>query len=691
MRLDPRQTDPYRAVEAWYRRALEPSSGTISDATDLSPSPDGRWLAFTGTLFEDLDRKDVTRICMLDHRTGAVVVRTHGPNSDHTPRWAPDSARLAFLSDRSEAGIYQPYMLSLDRPGGTRLLVAVDGAAEYLEWSPDGALVLIGVAPRGADLAGAAGSGRIPQDSHGLPPWLPEVETGGEERFWRRLWVADPASGARRRLGPSRLNVWEATWCGTGLIAVVASSGPGEDGWYDAQLMVLDVGSEAVRTLYRAPSYGAVPQQLALPAAAPSGRMVAVVQGISSDRGAVTGNIRLVAVDTGAVTAVESLGVDVSHLAWRDEQTLVFAGLRDLDSVVGELHLDTGRTIELWSGPEFAGGPEWYPAAAPASNGRTYIVRERSQRPPTITCLRDGDEENLHVFSHSGTDFVLAHTGPMQQVAWRSGDGQEIRGLLSLPSGPGPHPLVVAVHGGPVGAWVDCWPMRLRGFELLVDHGYAVLYPNPRGGAGRGQAFVASLIGDMGGGDARDILSGIDALVERGVADQARIGVAGASYGGFMSAWLITQDQRLAAAVVTAPITDWQSFGHTSNIPSFAEIFLGASPSTREGTLPSPVRYADRVRTPTLTVVGALDRCTPPSQGEQFHRALLRHGRVESVLVAYPNVAHGPRRRPESIDSAARMLGWFSQHMPARSPDDHSQVGLAGQAPEQLLVDDRPD
>jgi dipeptidyl aminopeptidase/acylaminoacyl peptidase len=669
---DLRDTELYREVEGWYRAALGTSFGSVSDATDLRPSPDGKRLAFTGSRFDRLDQKAVTRVCLLDLSTGVVEQLTHGPNNDHSPRWSPTGDQLAFLSDRDQAGIAQPFVLPVDQPGAERLVVRLEGAAEALEWSPEGASIMLAVAPRGADLAGASGSGFIAEDASG-PSWLPSTENGpDDERLWRSLCIVDVGTSVARRPGPPGLNIWEATWCGADAIAAIASDIPGEDGWYTTRLVLLDLRSGAVRTLYHAPRYGSIQQQLAMPAASPSGAHVGVIQGISSDRGVVAGDLQLVVADTGAVVAVDTRQVDVAHLAWRDEQTLVFAGLRELESVVGEVHAPTGQVTELWAGADFLGASGWFPAAVPAGDGAAYFTRESRQTPPAIVRLRDGSTTTIHTFEDEGTKFVASHTGRTETITWASADGVEVQGFLALPDGPGPHPLVVAVHGGPVGAWVNCWPMRMRGFQVLTSYGYAVLYANPRGSVGWGQPFVAPVIGDPGGADAKDLLSGIEMLVKSGHADPARIGVAGASYGGFMSAWLITQDRRFAAAVILAPITDWHSFQDTTNIPYFKEMFLDEAPPTREsGHLQlerSPVWQVDNVRTPALTLVGALDRCTPPTQGVQFHRALLRQGNVPSVLVNYPTLGHGPRGFPELIDYTTRLVAWFTEHMPARMP-----------------------
>jgi dipeptidyl aminopeptidase/acylaminoacyl peptidase len=223
---------------------------------------------------------------------------------------------------------------------------------------------------------------------------------------------------------------------------------------------------------------------------------------------------------------------------------------------------------------------------------------------------------------------------------------------------------VVNVHGGPVWAYMNRWPRA--SVHPLAARGYAVLLPNPRGSAGRGRDFASKVVGDMGGNDARDVLAGIDALVERGIADPERIGVTGGSYGGFMSCWLPTLDTRFAASVAISPVTDWYSQHFNSNIGRWDGEFLAGDPGDAGGPYRdrSPVMFADRVRTPTLLTAGLNDRCTPPGQAIEFFRALRWNG-VETELVLYPEEGHGVRKFPTVIDLCTRMVAWFERFMPA--------------------------
>jgi dipeptidyl aminopeptidase/acylaminoacyl peptidase len=176
------------------------------------------------------------------------------------------------------------------------------------------------------------------------------------------------------------------------------------------------------------------------------------------------------------------------------------------------------------------------------------------------------------------------------------------------------------------------------------------------------------VIGDMGGLDAGDDLAGVDAMVERGVADPERIGVTGGSYGGFMSCWLPAVDGRFKAAVAISPVTDFFSQHWNSNIGAWDAWYLGGAPQDRPEAYRerSPVFLADRVTTPTLLTAGTEDRCTPPGQAIEFYRALRERG-VPCEVTIYPGEGHGVRKLPALIDLFTRMTAWFERFMPARS------------------------
>jgi dipeptidyl aminopeptidase/acylaminoacyl peptidase len=654
MPRDLRDTARYREVEAHFRRALEPGFGRITAASDLDVAPDARRVVFTGARLDALEGVPSGRICIADLDTGELDEVTHGPNDDQAPRWSPDGTRVAFLSDRQRAGRMQPFVLEADRLGEAVALPEIEGTVERLAWSPDGRRLLLCAAGLGADQAGASGSGSTGRAEE-LPSWVPAVEGGDATDEWRRLWVLDLETRAVRRLSGEKTNVWEASWCGTDAVVAVTSDAAGEDAWYDAALVVLDVATGDERELVTSDV------QLGVPTANVDGSRVAVIEALCSDRIVVAGTLLLVDPATGASVRVDAGAVDVSDACWIDRDRALVAGLRGMESVFGVVDASTGTFREVWSSPDGSG--QWFPSARPTGADGFVSVLEGLDHPPAITVVRNGTPRAVATFAHEGTEYLAGAVGRAERVTWEAPDGMEIEGLLLVPDGPGPHALVVNIHGGPVWAFTSRWPRHY--VHPLAARGYAVLMPNPRGSAGRGRAFAQMVVGDMGGADAHDVLSGIDALVERGVADPARVGVTGGSYGGFMSCWLPTLDDRFAAAVALSPVTDWYSQHFNSNIGRWDADFLAAEPSDAGGPYRdrSPVMFAGRVRTPTLVTAGANDRCTPPGQAVEFFRALRWSG-VETELVLYPEEGHGVRKLPAIIDLCTRMIDWFERFMP---------------------------
>ena len=651
---DLRGTALYGVVEDHFRRLHEPAYGRPSAAADPDGRPDGAAIAFTGTVFTELMGQGTSRVCLAE--AGSVTVLTDGPGEQSHPRFSPDGTLLAYLSDAAGEGDFQLRVRTLS-DGQDRIPDPVDGTVEYLQFSPDGRRILLGVAGHGADRSGGEGSGTTARLAGDLPDWMPEANAGPAADQWRSAWVVDVASGASRQVSKPGTNVWEATWDGPDALLAVTSEVPGEEAWYTARLYRIDVTTGAEELRY------ASDVQMGWPAAAPSGGRWVIVTATSSDRWIVAGDLH-VADDTGAPVTVDTHGVDVTCTQWLDEQRVGYMGLRGLVTVAGIYDVATGKAEETWSSNETTG--DRYPQGRFLADGSIAGVLHSYSRYPELSFLRGADVVTVASLRHPGGDYLTSVGGTIEPVSWSAPDGLEIQGLLCLPEGEGPHPLIVFVHGGPVWAYRDRWAMGYVYTPLLVSRGYAVLHPNPRGSGGRGQAFASAVRGDMGGADTYDYLSGIDALVERGIADPERIGVTGGSYGGFMSAWLITQDQRFAAAVPMAPSTNWYSQHHTTNIPYFDVLFLADKPRARTGRYldRSPLLFADQVATPTLQTTGALDRCTPPGQAVEFHTALLECG-VESALAIYPGEGHGVRRFPALIDQCARTLGWFERHMPA--------------------------
>ena len=652
---DLRSTRTFEEASTVFREVLQPGCGRPTNAIEVVASADR--IAFTGTLLQTLAGSPALRICLADIASGAMQVVSFGPNLDMTPRFSPDGAQLAFRSDRAAAGNFQIYVINL-RTGMTEATQTVDGWVETLDFSPDGTRLLAVVADHGADVSGVQGAKTSQRaSSEQLPAWMPSVETGNSTGR-RSAWIIDLAEHRARRASPPELNVWEACWSGNDAIAAAVSDGGSEEDWYKAYLARVDVKTGASRVLYRPRD------QVGGLSGAPDGRHVAIIEAVCSDRGLCAGNLLIIDSESGQARAMDTLRVDVTHTAWRNDSELVATGLRNLETVVVNVDTIAGTTKECWHSDGLTSMNPAYPAAQPHGD-RGFVMAVQGHCEPTRIVLgAHGDTRTIVSFRHRGTDEIVRKLRPVQPYAWTAPDGTQMHGWLMRGPGNAPAPLIMEVHGGPIWRWSPFFLGRTAYHAMLVERGYAFFWPNPRGSSGRGQEFARSVVGDMGGADMRDCLSGLDQLVADGIADPRRLGVMGVSYGGFMTAWLVTQDQRFSAAVAVAPVTNWISQHLTSNIPCFDSFCLGGHYADGAGNYHarSPVMFAHRARTPTLCVCGAMDRCTPPGQAREFHNALLQSG-VTSTLVTYPQEGHGARTFPAMVDHAARVVDWFECHM----------------------------
>jgi dipeptidyl aminopeptidase/acylaminoacyl peptidase len=665
MTHDIRDTALFREAEALYRSLRRPGSGAISDATEIATN--GQHVAFAGAVVDRLDGIPPSRICLTDLSTGHTRLATYGPNCDRMPRFSPGGDCIAFLSDRQKTGDFQLYLLD-PVMAVARDAPRVEGWVEYLQWSPDGKQILLGVAGHGADTAAAQGAVTSKPIEAPLPDWMPSVEVGHEESDWRRVWVYEVSTNRMRQVTQADSNVWEAAWCGNESIVAVVSPGPGEGLWYSAQLQVIQIATGNSRKLY------APKAQLGVPATAPSGSRVAIVEAICSDRWLVAGDLLIVDAKSGVVRSVNTLGVDITYTEWRSERQLLVAGHRGFESVVGIYDCASEKFTEVWASSEISTGGRYITVSGIGEAGDCVLVGESFTRAPEIAVIRGGRYEAVKSFDH-GYAAMMGDAATVKQVNWTSPDGVDLQGWLLLPKTDGPHPIIMNIHGGPVWHWHPVWLGRAAvPSMMLLRRGYAVFLPNPRGGSGRGQAFCRLVVGDMGGADAEDCLSGLTHLLEAGIADSARLGVTGVSYGGYMTSWLITQDSRFAAAVAVAPVTHFVTAHLIANIPHFVRMFLDDTYSNPAGKYfqRSPVMHAHQAKTPTLNISGALDRCTPPEEAVQFHNALAENG-VQSALLVYPNEGHGVRHWPASIDFAARVVGWFEHFITAKSYRQNSQ------------------
>ena len=651
----------YTSITERYHELLGMAVGHATGFEAAEASPDGSLVAVVLRILDGTEGKGHAELHLItaDGSARWQVTGAGGDASD--PRWSDGGRQLTFLADHGTRHRPTVWRLAVgeDGPIGAPMrLAGPPGIPEHHRPTPDGTRLLVVVAGEHAEQADGLGSGTVGGDTdhEGLPAWLPEVETTSGADEWRTTWTLDVGDGTTRRISPEGLNTWEADWLGPDAVVAVASDGPAEDAWYDARVVRIDLATGEVTTLYE-PEW-----QVQFATGSPDGRVAAVIEAVASDRYYVDGDVVLVEADGSGAHPVPVPDVDVSAVRWLDDERLVALGVTaGLRTVTGVLSRD-GTWTETWQGdPGPAGRFVQVSAFGPA--GAVVAMLDGPREAARVAVVGVDGERSLIAIDHPALAHYAASYAEQRVVSWRTQDGTRIEGLLRLPHGEPPFATVLWIHGGPVGAAAQ-YPPGVD-MTLFAEAGYAILTPNPRGSTGRGRDFARAVVGDMGGEDARDLLSAVDYLVGSGIADPARVGVGGFSYGGYMAALLPTMTDRFAAAIVSSPLTDLVASYYGSSLTVFVRDYVGGSPAT------DPERYLDRspvfagtrLHTPSLITTGQRDRATPMGQAVELFRALREQG-IDAELVVYPKEGHGISDWAARADWAGRAITWLERYMP---------------------------
>lgn len=601
------------------------------------------------------------------------------PTDRHSPRWLPDSRTLLHIAESAGPAGTEVRLAALDTVSGTvRTVVRAPGAVEELLVSDDGSQALLLCAADGAERDGM---------HLGLPVRLGSVPA--PERFApgtgrRSLHLVGLADGSVREVGPAGLTVWNVAWRGGTTAAATVCEDTLPAGYYGARFAALDLDDRTARTVY-------TPQgQLGAPALAADGRSAAVCEGISI----VAGRPVVADLTTGDTAGVPGIE-DATWLRFDDSApgTLWFAGWDGTGSRVGHTGQPAGTR---WSGPATLGGAGYQPELSLSGDGLlAATVLDAPGRPPEAVVTRT---EGPGAWDWTPVTALNAPAAPelagvrTEQTLWSAPDGRTVQGLV-LSNGEngentGPRPLAVLVHGGPAWLWSAGYaPGDVLGLApALAAAGYLVLLPNPRGSSGRGLEHARAVVGDVGGADLDDVLSGVRHLVDAGLADPDRTAVLGHSYGGFLAAQAAARTDVFRAAVVVSAPTDWLSFTHTSNIGGGYDrtYAIGAPDAPQELIRRSPVFARGGSGTPTLIVHGSADRVTPVGQAHELYRSLLRTGSAPVELYVYPGEGHEFTDGGHLLDAAARVEQWLATHLAPRPAAAHQTAVPGDASPEPI-------
>ena len=630
-------------------------------------SPDGRQIVFTREWNDAVKDQSRSNLWIVDAEGARVRELTRGNWRDRGAVWAPDSKRVAFLSDRD--GTSQIHVAWIDT-GEVAQLTHLTHTPADLRWSPDGKQI--------------AFTQFIPDDESPLKIDLPKKPRGAEwakpavivdrlswsrdgqgpiEKGYTHVFVVDATlGGTPRQMTNGKFHHSQAAWAPDGRTIYVSGLRKPDAEYLrnDSEIYAVNLTSGDITTLTDRKGPDADPE------VSPDGRLIAYTG--YDDRNFTNHLASLYVMDrTGGSKRLWAGGLNSSptDIAWAPDGAGVYFAVEERGSTALYFAPVNGAAKKLTDATHVLG------SVSIATTGQAVAARSTFHQPPhlvTFTIKAPGAMKKLVDVNED----VLAgiKLGDAEEIWATSKDGLKIQGWLIKPANFDPakkYPLVLWIHGGP-------WSMYNVGFnwafQNFAANGYAVLYTNPRGSTGYGQEFVNGIQFSYPGKDYDDLMASVDAAIAKGWIDEKNLFVCGGSGGGVLTAWIVGHTNRFAAAVSMRPVINWHSFVGTTDGSSWYRQFQKYPwEDPMEYAARSPLHYVANVTTPTMVMTGEADLRTPIAQSEEFYRAL-KLLKKPTLLVRMPEEFHGWRRPSHRLAQQLYLLAWFDKHkrVPGGSP-----------------------
>lgn len=587
-----------------------------------------------------------------------------------SPLWSPDGRTLAY-TQAVGTGIS---LRTRSRDGDDTLVTELPGAPSGLAWSPDGTRLawsmfraLPGPVPAGLPAADENAERAAPAivenrltfrlDGAGdIPP--------GVQQFY----MIDLRTGTTTLLSDDGLGgSGDFVWSSDGTALIFSADRRPQLGQLapDSELHRLDIATGAVTQLTARAGPDASPR------ASPDGRWIAYLGFNDRRMGYHNTELYIVPSDGGTARSLTAtLDRTVGNPQWAADSSGLYVQFDDRGTTrVGFVDLQGHLRVvaEGLIGPTF-GRPYTGGDFAVSANGDVVFTTGSPQQPAELALVTADGEHSLLTDLNSDALAGIA-LSPAEAVSWASpADGRDIHGWVLYPPDFDPTrtwPMILEIHGGPFTAYGPSFSAEL---QLMAAAGYVVLYTNPRGSTSYGYDFANLIHHAYPGEDYDDLMGGVDHMLDRGFIDENRLFVTGGSGGGLLTAWIIGNTDRFAAAASVKPVINWASFVLYSDLPQFFYRYWFATPPWEdpdEYWRRSPLSLVGNVTTPTLMMVGGADVRTPRAETEQYYSALHING-VPTRLVIIPDSYHGiSNSRPSRLlTKVAEILRWFEEHDP---------------------------
>ncbi len=635
--------------------------------SDPRLSPDGRQLLYVLAESDWEANRQVAHIWRVNTDGTGLIQLTNASDGEQSPRWSPDGSRVAFLASRGDAEEQQIYVMS--NSGGEALrLTEHETAISSIACSPDGEWIYF-LAP---DPKTEAEKERDDVKD--------DVFAFDEDFKQRHLWRVSWSDRTSERLTEGDYSILRYRVSRDGG-AITFHRGPSpllddsDEG--EAWVMAADAGNPRKLTSNTVAERGA--------ALSPDGTQVLFVADASESFDTYyNDNLFLVPAAGGSHRMLlADMPHEVQSAAWsRDGEAIYFLANTGVRSELFQVDVVTEKLTQLTEGDHAISGwsyDHW-------TDAHVYSVNERTNAGDVWMLPASGGRRSriTRVFDYLDLDFKL----PRQEaIQWKGEDGETVGGLLYYPldyQEGTRYGLVVQTHGGPAASDKFGFGSWSRFVQVATSMGYAVLKPNYRGSTGYGDDFLRDMVGHYYRNAHLDVMTGVDHVIEMGVADGDRMVKMGWSGGGHMTNKIITHTDRFKAAASGAGAVNWISMYGQSDVRIYRTPWFGGTPWQEDAPIDrywdhSPLKDIYKAKTPTLVLVGENDVRVPPPQSVELYRALKSNG-VDTHLYMAPREPHGWRELRHRLFLVNVQLEWFERHAMnreytwAKAPDGHGQV-----------------
>ena len=640
-------------------------------ASDPQVSPDGETIAYVRTSMDIMTDKARKAIWLSDLDGDAHRPLLASRANFTSPRWSPRGDRLAYVSNSEGSNqIYVKWLAT----GDTALVSNLSKSPSHVTWSPDGRwLAFLMFVPE--VMVPLASMPAKPKNADWADP-VKQIEaltyrSDGEgflEQGQRQLFIIPAEGGTPRQLthgayaASGRLS-WSKDGARIYFVSHRVADWEYEPGESDIYSVVLASGEITRHTDRVGPDTN--------PSLSPNGRYLAYTGHAARATGYNNSELYVLDLESGASRKLsDDFDRSIENPQWDSSGTSIWFQYEDRGTYrIASSNLK-GKLAEsdLRLGGTTLGRPYASGSFDIGANGVIAFTAGDTQSPADLMTSRRGEQPRQ--LTQLNRD-LLAHKtlANVQEITWESSfDGQEIQGWLMTPPGfdaQQRYPLILEIHGGPHAAY---GPNFSAEAQLFAAQGYVVLYTNPRGSTSYGDDFANAIHLAYPGNDYDDLMSGVDAVIERGFVDPEQLFVTGGSGGGVLTAWIVGKTDRFKAAVVAKPVINWISFALTADYALYFSTFWFDGPAwekTEDYWARSPLSLVGNVSTPTMLLTGEADYRTPMSETEQYYQAL-KQRKVDTMMIRIPGAPHGIAGRPSRlIAKVNNILAWFERYRPA--------------------------